>query len=161
MLNYRHSEPYCLLKNLKDIPREDDNIAIRWSKAAMKGGFLGSLFGYLWFVGSNTGPFEMSKLLASVGNRQYSGKTYRLMKNVLGKYALGGAAVFLSYDLIHYWLRHHDEANSRTRFMDHQIATTLIGGTAGALMFKHPLHIFCSFFFSFALVGPSAWWIKS
>lgn len=44
---------------------------------------------------------------------------YRLMRNVLGRYAMMGGSLFLSYQLIHDFLRHHDEANGRPRFFDH------------------------------------------
>jgi hypothetical protein len=32
ILNFRHSEPYVLLKNLKDLYYEDSNIVIKWAK---------------------------------------------------------------------------------------------------------------------------------
>ena len=50
-INYRHSEPYCLLKNMKDIPREDHSLFIILPKAGLKGAFIGGLFGYLAFLG--------------------------------------------------------------------------------------------------------------
>ena len=77
MPNYRHSEPYCLLKNMKDLVHEENNIAIKFPKSALKGGLVGSIFGYAWFVGGNTGAWEMNKLLASAGHRNYSGRALR------------------------------------------------------------------------------------
>ena len=162
MLNYRHSEPYMHLKNMKDISRDDHHIVIKASKNALKGGLLGSIFGYLYFIGGNTGPFEMSKLLSSTGNRPFSGQAFRMFRQVLGRYALGGAALAVSYQVIIEWgLRHHDEANRRPAYLDHTLATTLIGGVTGMLIFKHPLHIFSSFFFSAVLVAPTLWWFAN
>lgn len=161
MPNYKHSEPYCLLKNMKDIANEDHHHPIKWIKTAMKGGLLGSVFGYMWFVGGPTGPFEMGKLMAATGNRPFSGRGTRMFKSVLGKYAFMGASLTLSYQLINDFLRHHDESNSRPKFFDHMIATTLIGTGIGALTFSHPLHVFCSGFFSMMMVTPLSWWFKN
>ena len=83
-----------------------------------------------------------------------------MLKNVLGRYALYGAALFVSYDIIIDQMRHHDEANSRPAFFDHLAATTLIGTGIGAFSFSHPFYVFCSGFFSLALIGPSTWWFK-
>lgn len=161
MPNYKHSEPYCLLKNMRDLAHEDHHHPIKWIKTSIKGAFAGSIFGYLWFVGGPTGQFEMGKLMAASGNRPFSGRGLRLAKSVLGKYALMGASLTLSYQLIHDFLRHHDEANARPMFFDHMIATTLIGTGLGAVAFKHPFHVFCSGFFSLMLITPMTWWFKT
>ena len=50
MPNYKHSEPYCLLKNMKDLSNEDHHHPIKWIKLGLKGALTGSIFGYLWFV---------------------------------------------------------------------------------------------------------------
>ena len=77
MPNYRHTEPYCLLKNMKDISREDHHHPIKWTKSVLKGGVFGGLFGYLYFVGGPTPPFEMNKLMAATGARNWSGRSLR------------------------------------------------------------------------------------
>ena len=59
MPNYKHSEPYCLLKNMKDLPREDHHHPIKWIKTSLKGMFVGSLLGYLHFLGGPVGSLEM------------------------------------------------------------------------------------------------------
>jgi hypothetical protein len=41
------------------------------------------------------------------------------------------------------------------------IATTLIGTGLGMTVFNHPLHIFCSGFFSMMIVTPLTWWFKT
>ena len=159
--NYRHSEPYCLLKNMKDLPRQDHHHPIKYIKTFLTGATVGSVAGYMYFVGGPTGSFEMSKLLAAVGNRPFSGRGFRLMQNVLGKYALMGGSLFLSYQMIHDFLRHHDEANGRPMFFDHMIATTTIGTVLGGFYLKSPVGVFCSMFFSIVLVSPTMWWFKN
>jgi len=159
ILNYRHSEPFCHLKNMKDIPREEHHIIIQWSKSFLKGAVVGSVFGYLAFVAGPAGPFEMNKLLANVGNRQFSGKYWRLMRNTFGKGALIGGSITLSYNLINYWLRHHDEANARPKYLDHNIAVTAITTAGAALYLKHPYHFASAVFMSFMLISPVTWWL--
>ena len=123
---------------MKDLPREDHHWPTRYAKMIFKGGLIGSVFGYIHFIGGNTGQFEMNKLMAASGTRNWSGRSYRLLKNVLGPYAMYGAGVFLTYDIVHYFLRHHDEANSRSQFGDHVIASTIIGTGLSLLYFSHP-----------------------
>lgn len=77
MPNYRHSEPYCLLKNMKDVVNEEHNHPIKWAKMSLKGAIVGSTFGYLYFIGGPTGQFEMQKLEAATGMRKFSGRYWR------------------------------------------------------------------------------------
>jgi len=113
LINYRHAEPFCLLKNIKDISREEHHHPIKWFKQIAKGALTGSLLGYCWFVGGNTGPWEMQKLMASVGSRSYSGKIFRMARHVIAPYAAIGGAAFLGYELIIEFMQHHDESNNR------------------------------------------------
>ena len=53
--NFRHSEPFMFMKNIKDVLSEEHNIAISWGKTAAKGFVLGSIFGYTFFVGAPAG----------------------------------------------------------------------------------------------------------
>jgi len=146
---------------MKDLPRQDHHHPIKYIKTFLTGATVGSVAGYMYFVGGPTGSFEMSKLLAAVGNRPFSGRGFRLMQNVLGKYALMGGSLFLSYQMIHDFLRHHDEANGRPMFFDHMIATTTIGTVLGGFYMKSPVGVFCSMFFSMVLVSPTMWWFKN
>jgi hypothetical protein len=146
---------------MKDLANEDHQFPIKYTKLALKGGLTGSIFGYLWFVGGPSGPFEMNKLMASTGNRPFSGRGVRMFRSVMGKYALMGAGLVLSYTFVHDFLRHHDEANSRPQFFDHMIATTLVGTGIGALLFSHPFSVMCSSFFSIMMVTPLTWWFKT
>lgn len=77
MPNYRHSEPFCLLKNMKDFANEEHNIGVRMSKSFLKGGFVGSVLGYLHFMGSTQGSFEMNKLANIIGPRKFTGGSLR------------------------------------------------------------------------------------
>lgn len=67
ILNFRHSEPYCLLKNMKDLYHEDSNIVIRWFKDGIRGAMGGSIIGMAYHIGGNTGNWEMNKLMAARG----------------------------------------------------------------------------------------------
>jgi len=158
ILNFRHSEPYCQLKNMKDIPREEHHILIQWGKSFMKGALVGSVFGYLGFVAGPAGPFEMNKLMAAVGHRQFSGKYWRLIRNTFGRGAMLGGSVTLTYNLITYWLRHHDEANARAKYLDHQIAVTAITTGAAVLYTKHPYHFLSAVLMSVMIISPVTWW---
>jgi hypothetical protein len=62
---------------MRDIPREDHHHPIKWAKSFLHGATFGGIFGYMYFVGGPTGSFEMSKLLASVGNKPFSGRGIR------------------------------------------------------------------------------------
>lgn len=72
ILNFRHSEPFCLLKNIKDLVHEDHNNIFRNLRAGINGTMFGGLFGMLWFMGGNTGNWEMNKLMAASGVRPFS-----------------------------------------------------------------------------------------
>ena len=106
------------------------------------------------------GPIELNKLSSASGNRPFSGKIYRLVKNVVGRYALIGAGAFLSYQLTIDFLRHHDEANSRPAFFDHAAGCAVVGTGAGIMLFSHPFSIFCTTFFSLSIAAPTLWWMK-
>lgn len=50
ILNFKHSEPYALLKNLKDLKEEHHNHPIKWFKMFLKGAICGLLIGQIWFA---------------------------------------------------------------------------------------------------------------
>ena len=62
---------------MKDLMTEEHQHPIKWAKTAGKGAFMGSIFGYLAFLGGNSGPFEMGKLDAAAGYRNWSGRGIR------------------------------------------------------------------------------------
>mmetsp|Transcript_16362 Transcript_16362/g.25299 ORF Transcript_16362/g.25299 Transcript_16362/m.25299 type:complete len:131 (-) Transcript_16362:490-882(-) len=75
--NYRHSEPYCILKNLKDMSREDHNIGIASGKSFLKGGLLGAIASYLYVAGGPQTSFEMNKLTTLWGPKKFTGGSWR------------------------------------------------------------------------------------
>ena len=77
MLNFRHSEPYMLLKNMKDIVYEEHHHPIKWTKQALRGGIIGGFLGFCYTLAGDQGAFELNKLIASGGMRDYSGRALR------------------------------------------------------------------------------------
>jgi len=80
--------------------------------------------------------------------------------NVCSKYFFIGGALFLVYDQIMHWLRHHDEANPRPRFFDHMITTCMMGTAAGAYYSPKPYRIFSAFLMTATIVAPALYWIR-
>ena len=77
ILNYRHSEPWALMKNMKDIPNETHQLPIVLSGKFLKGGLAGAVLGNLYFFCGPTGHLETEKVLAAAGGRAFSGKLFR------------------------------------------------------------------------------------
>jgi hypothetical protein len=50
MPNYRHAEPFALLKNAKDVIYEREQKAIKWAKYFVLGACAGVTFGSMWFA---------------------------------------------------------------------------------------------------------------
>ena len=102
----------------------------------MFGAISGFTFGQLWFFVSPVNGFAAQKLFASVGERPWSGRMYRMVMAVGPAHALYGGAAFLGYDLITEFLRHHDETNLRPKFLDHLFAMSILGAGAGFMAFN-------------------------
>jgi hypothetical protein len=49
MPNYRHAEPFCQLKNVKDLAAENHHFPTRWAKTFLYGATVGVVFGQAWF----------------------------------------------------------------------------------------------------------------
>lgn len=49
MPNYRHAEPFCQLKNAKDLVVEQHHFPTRWAKTFLFGAFSGVVLGQGWF----------------------------------------------------------------------------------------------------------------
>lgn len=77
ILNFKHSEPWALLKNLNGMQYEHANHPWKWTKAFLYGAFVGSCTGYTWFVVKPVQTFPMKKLFSAVGDRPWSGRTFR------------------------------------------------------------------------------------
>ena len=50
ILNFKHSEPWAILKNLRDLGHEEHNKGVKYMKAIVTGGFMGTVLGYMWFM---------------------------------------------------------------------------------------------------------------
>ena len=77
MPNYRRSEPFENLKNIKDIKNEHAHFPTRWFKTFMHGALTGIALGQIWFFVRPINGFAMQKLMAAVGDRPFSGRVGR------------------------------------------------------------------------------------
>ena len=77
ILNYRHSEPFALMKNLKDLPRETHQKPLVYTKHFLKGALVGGTLGMFYIHGGPLGALETEKLMASAGSRPFSGRLFR------------------------------------------------------------------------------------
>ena len=98
---------------------EQHHFPTRWAKHFLYGATVGVVLGQGWFFMRPANGFAMQKLFASVGERAWSGRQWRLMKAVAPTHALYGGSLFLGYRLIIEALRHHDHTNMRPMFIDH------------------------------------------
>ena len=48
--NFKNSEPFQLSKNMKDIWQENDSFGIKYFKTFLRGGIIGSVLGYSYFL---------------------------------------------------------------------------------------------------------------
>lgn len=77
MPNYKHSEPWALMKNAKDLLHEEHHHPIKWIKKFLAGAYAGVVFGYAWFLFKPQNGFAYKKLLAASGDRPWSGRSLR------------------------------------------------------------------------------------
>jgi hypothetical protein len=134
---------------------------MKFAKSFLRGAFVGGILGYYFFVGAPSGQLEMNKLIAAAGPRAYSGQLMRLFRNAAGRYALMGGMASMSYTVLMYNFRHHDEANPRPYIFDHTAATSLIAMGATALYCSHPYQIFLAGFFSLTIISPLSWYMSN
>mgnify|MGYP006889525018 CR=1 FL=1 len=154
-------QPFCQLKNLKDFVVEDHHFPTRWAKNFLFGAIAGVTLGQGWFFIRPVQGMAIQKLMQAVGERPFSGRTWRLFRHVAPTHALFGGSVVLSYNLVFEFLRHHDEVNLRPMIFDHQLAVTLVGSLASAaIMGGSPKHFATGAIFSFFTIGPILYWMK-
>ena len=158
MPNYRHAEPFALLKNVKDFAYEREHMPTKWFKSFLFGAMTGVMFGTMWFALAPINAFAAQKLFTSVGERAWSGRMFRLFRQIAPRHAMFGGSIFASYTIITDMLRHHDHTNLRPKYMDHAFATTLIGGTVGMVMGKKIRTGVATACFSFFTLAPLLWW---
>ena len=71
-----------------------------------------------------------------------------------------GAIMFVGYDMILHYMRHHDEAPNRPRFYDHCVVTTLFTTLAGLYVYSHPGQWLVSALMGIMMVSPITWWLR-
>lgn len=101
MPNYKHAEPFQLLKSLKDLSYEEHNHPIKWAKMFLKGAIMGGFLGYSWFLIKPLNPFVTKKLMNVVGDRNWSGRSVRFVREVISPYAMYGGLAALGYSLVY------------------------------------------------------------
>lgn len=99
MPNYKHAEPFYLLKNMTQVWREESNPAIRWTKRVLYAGTFGAIAGFAFFVGSPKQSFVMNQLFYECGPREFAGRTLKLFKIVMPKYFFMAGSVALLYSM--------------------------------------------------------------
>jgi len=160
MPNYRHAEPFALLKNVKDFSSERHHMPTKWFKSFLFGAGTGIMFGSMWFAIAPINAYAAQKLFSSVGERAWSGRMFRLFRQIAPRHAMFGGATFASYTIITDMLRHHDHTNLRPRYMDHAFAMTVIGGAIGAICGKKLRTAVATSVFSFITLAPLLWWFS-
>ena len=78
MPNYRHAEPWLNMKNLITLINEDHHHPTKWFKKFCFGSVVGLTLGQAWFFFSPINGFASQKLWASVGEKPWSGRLWRL-----------------------------------------------------------------------------------
>lgn len=160
ILNYKRAEPFESLKNLTDLRNEHHHHPIMWAKTFAFGALMGAVFGYSWFVLRPFQSFPIRKLLQASGDRPWSGRQLRWVRNVVGPYMLVGGSLTLSYRLIIDFLRHHEESNNdRPMLFDHTFALSLISATVFGMYGGMPRYWFTGAFVGATLLAPMSWWI--
>ena len=126
----------------------------------LKGAIIGGFLGYSWFLIKPLNPFVTKKLMNVVGDRNWSGRTYRFMREVISPYALVGGVSALGYTMIYEFLRGaHEQNNDRPMYYDHTIATTAMFALGGFLYGLNPTHVLTGTLLSVFLVCPMSWWV--
>ncbi len=69
-----------------------------------------------------------------------------------------GGSIFLGYDLVFDFLRHHDETNLRPKVIDHLIAMSLIGTVGGFMATNSIRGAFQGFLFFGLNLGLLSYW---
>ena len=158
MPNYRHSEPWLNMKNMYTLWDEHHHHPTKWFKKALFGAVFGLCVGQIAFFASPINGFAASKLLASIGERAWSGRAYRLFRQVAPTHMAIGASVFVGYDLILEFMRHHDETNLRPKIIDHLTAMSVIG-TVGGFYATNTIRGAAQGFLFFGInFGFLSWW---
>ena len=77
MPNARHSEPWLNMKNLYSLWGDQFHHPTLWFKKAVFGAGVGFAYVSVWSFVSPVNGFAAQKLMATIGERPWSGKAYR------------------------------------------------------------------------------------
>ena len=140
------------------IINEKEQKAIKWFKYFLFGAGAGVALGSCWFAVAPINAFAAQKLFSSVGERAWSGRMFRLYRQIAPRHAMFGGSIAASYIIMTDMFRKHDHTNLRPQFMDHCLATTIIG-TAVGLVTGKKLRSGVDFgVFSLFTLAPLTWW---
>lgn len=155
----RHTEPFTHFKNIKDFKQDKEHVALKYIKTGIAGAATGVVFGQAWFVVSPIDGFASQKLFATVGERAWSGRAFRLFKQTAPTHAMAGAATFLGYRALCHVLRSNDHKNIRPYFFDHVVATGLIAAAWGASVFRTPRAAMGGLVIGTLTLAPMSYWL--
>lgn len=77
MPNYRHAEPFCQLKNIKDLKNEHHHFPTRFFKIFLSGAIVGVTFGSAWGFLRPMSGFAIQKLMHTTGDHAFTGRIWR------------------------------------------------------------------------------------
>ena len=84
------------------------------------------------------------------------------MRHYCMPYVVIGGGVFVAYQMVYDYIRHHYEHNNdRPLFLDHTIACGLIGSLTLGTYLGRPRHFFTGGWLGAMFIGPMMWWFKS
>eukprot|EP00349_Pseudokeronopsis_sp_Brazil_P006188 CAMPEP_0202960460 /NCGR_PEP_ID=MMETSP1396-20130829/4607_1 /ASSEMBLY_ACC=CAM_ASM_000872 /TAXON_ID= /ORGANISM="Pseudokeronopsis sp., Strain Brazil" /LENGTH=271 /DNA_ID=CAMNT_0049679693 /DNA_START=6 /DNA_END=821 /DNA_ORIENTATION=+ len=161
MLNFKHAEPFLMLKSLKDIYREEHHHPIKWASSSLQEAYWVHLLVTPWYIVQPTAPFVQKKLMNAVGTKLFSGQLLRFVWQALPPYFLLGGSFMLTYSLIYEYLRGgHEGYNERPQFFDHTATVTILGALAGLMFGPHPKYFFTGGIAALFIVSPLSFWIQ-
>ena len=81
-----------------------------------------------------------------------------MLKATAPRHMMVGASIFLGYDILMEWMRHHDENNMRPKVVDHIIAMSIIGTIGGWMTTNSLRGAFQGFLFIGLNLGFLTYW---
>lgn len=110
MLNFKLSEPWALLRHIDDLYHEEHQAPIRWTKAALKGAFVGYMLGAHAFLYHQCNEYLIKKLYMTHNKGPFSLRGLKTHFGLMKKPMALGAALFFSYEFLWDQFTHHKEA---------------------------------------------------
>ena len=84
-----------------------------------------------------------------------------MLKETAPRHMITGGSVFLGYDVLMEWMRHHDETNLRPKIVDHLITMSIIGSIGGFIATNSIRGAFQGFLFFGLNLGLLTYWAMS